>query len=243
MKLKFSKNDFLTFKNLQNIKEYPLDIEKRLIEKTIRYIRLIKWIPGIQMIAVGNSVAMNSANNNSDIDLFIVSSKNRLWTVRILITFIFQILGVRKNNKNHKKRFCLSFFCTTNALNFEKIAIKNDIYLYYWIIYLKPILDYNSTYSTFIEENKKWCNFEDYNSILEGNKNSIFYKKDTLKYNCKILNLLEKLLKYIFISKTKKSFMKLGNPFGVIINDDMLKFHDKDIRKEVRDKVIQKLEY
>lgn len=240
MKLRFSKNDFEKFKSLKNIKDFPLDIEKKLIDKTIKYTRLIKWIPWIKMLAIWNSVSMNSASNDSDIDLFIVTSKNRLWTVRIFITLIFQILWVRKTNKNHSKRFCLSFFCTTDALNLEKIAIENDIYLYYRIIYLKPIMDYNSTYSKFIEENKKWCDFDDYNSILEGNKNWIYYKKDTLKYNCKILNLLEKLLKYFFISKTKKSFIKLWSPFGVIIDNDMLKFHDKDIRKEVRDKIILK---
>lgn len=243
MKLRFSKNDFLKFKSLQNIKEVPSDTEKELIQKTIKYTWLIKWIPWIQMIAVWNSVAMNSATNNSDIDLFIVTSKKRLWTVRIFITFIFQILWVRKTNKNHSNRFCLSFFCTTDALNFEKIAIENDIYLYYWIIYIKPILDYDNTYFRFIEENKKWCDFDDYNSIIEENKNSIFYKKNTSKFNFKVLNQLEKLLKYIFISKTKKSFKKLWKPFGIIIDDDMLKFHDKDKREEVRNKTILMQEY
>jgi hypothetical protein len=53
-----------------------------------------------------------------------------------------------------------------------------------------------------------------------------------------ILNQLEKLLKKIFLKKTQKTYEKLNKPFWVIINDDMLKFHDKDIRKEISKKLV-----
>lgn len=238
MLLKFWNNDFEKFKTIQNIKEYPSGSENELMKKTIKYIWLIKWIPWIEMIAIWNSVAMNSANSNSDIDLFIITSPSRLWIVRIFITLIFQVLLVRKTSKKHKWKFCLSFFCTTNSLNFEKIAIENDIYLYFWMIYLKPILNYNNTWETFIEENRKWCNFDDYNQIIEENKKSIVFKKSTSNYNCKILNSLEKILKSIFLPRTKSSFKNLWNPFWVIINDNMLKFHDDDKREKISKKCL-----
>lgn len=237
MLLKFWENDFNKFKILQDIKDYPWDLEENLIEKTIKYLKYIKWIPWLKMIAIWNSIAMNSAKNTSDIDLFIVASKRRLWLVRIFVTFIFHVLWVRKVQNKHKSRFCLSFFCTTDAMNLEKIAIKNDIYLYFWMIYLKPILNYDTTWETFINENKKWCDFDNYNSIIENNKKYIFYKKNTIKYNCKLLNSFEKILKSIFLPKTKKSFIKLWKPFWVIINDNMLKFHDKDKREKIRNMI------
>jgi predicted nucleotidyltransferase len=190
------------------------------------------------MVAIWNSVAMNSATKSSDIDLFIVSSPNRLWIIRIFVTFIIQVLWVRKTKNKHKARFCLSFFCSINALNFEDIAIENDIYLYFWILYLKPILNYNNTFELFIAENKKWCDFDDYKNIIKNNKNYISYKKNTSKYNCKLLNLLENILKSIFLPKTKKSFKSLWNSFWVIINDNMLKFHNNDIREKIRNKII-----
>jgi len=55
-------------------------------------LEFIKWIPGLRMVGIGNSVSMNSASKNSDIDLFIVTDKNRMWLVRILVTLIFQVL-------------------------------------------------------------------------------------------------------------------------------------------------------
>lgn len=251
--LSFSKIEQEKFKKLQNIKDNPWDIEKKLIEKTIRYIRYVKWIPGLKMIAIWNSISMNSANSESDIDLFIVTSPNRLWTVRIFITFVFQILWIRKTSKFHEGRFCLSFFCTTNVLNFENIAIENDIYLYNWINYLIPILNHDNTYELFIEENSKWVeiNYEltimNYKSketkiTSPGAAPSIVRfpssRWQKQEWQSVILNLLEKILKSIFLPKTKKAFIKLWKPFWVIINDDMLKFHDKDKRIEIRDSII-----
>ena len=70
------------------------------------------------MVGVGNSISMNSATKNSDIDLLIVSENNMMWFVRILVTLIFQVLWVRKTPKKHAGRFCLSFFCETDWLDF-----------------------------------------------------------------------------------------------------------------------------
>jgi hypothetical protein len=77
------------------------------------------------------------------------------------------------------------------------------------MIYLKPILDYDNTYEKFINENKKWCDFDKYKNIIKNNKDFIIYKQNTSKYNCKLINLLEKLLKSVFITKTKKSFKEI----------------------------------
>lgn len=238
MLLNFWEKDFIKFKSTLNLENSPSSIEKTLIKKSEKYIKFVKYIPWLKMVSIWNSVAMNGANENSDIDLFIVTSPNRLWIVRILITFMFQIFWVRKTRNKHKARFCLSFFTTTNNLNLNHIAIENDIYLYYWMIFLKPILNYDNTWEHFIEENKIWCDFLQYQSIIETNRNYIVYSKQTSNYNSLILNYFEKLLKLIFLPKTKKSFNKLWKPFWVVINDNMLKFHNNDKRKEIRDSII-----
>lgn len=186
------------------------------------------------MIWVWNSISMNNATKNSDIDLFIVTKQNRMWLSRILITFIFQILWVRKNSKHHAWRFCLSFFATENWLNFWDFALENDIYLYFWIVYFKPLLDYNNTYDKFIKENEKWADFNEYIDIIEKNKKYIKFSKNISEFNCKILNLINKLLKNIFIKKTLKNYEKLWKPYWIIINDNMLKFHNNDKRLEIK---------
>lgn len=239
---KFSPEIHEIFKKYFQIKENPSEVDLEYLEKTRKYLNLIKWIPWIKMIWVGNSISMNAWTNDSDIDLFIVTSPNKLWTVRILITLIFQILLVRKTAKKHAGRFCLSFFATTNRLDFSSFAIENDVYLYFRILYFKPILDFDKTYEKFIEANESWADFEEYQDIIAENKKGIKIKnaknKTSNVVTAGLRSLPEKIFKKIFFPRTLKTYEKLGKPFWVIINDDMLKFHDKDVREKVRDEII-----
>ncbi len=207
--------------------------EKQLWKKTMQYSSLFSKIPGILCVCVWNSLAMNASHTNSDIDLFIITKKKRIWTARILLTIILTLLWQRKTVTKHAWRFCLSFFITENALNLEEIAIKDDIYLAYWTQTLVPIVDKGGVFEKFQKINltslstlswqERWNHNKQIWNIPSPNRESILW------------NLFEKFLKTIFLPRTKKSFQKLWKPFWVIISDDMLKFHDKDKRKEIRD--------
>ena len=227
------------FKDIFQVSENPGKIEKIFYKKFEKYMKFISWIPGLRMVGIWNTISMNCAKSSSDIDLYIVTAPNRMWLVRILITFIFQILRVRKNDKYHAGRFCLSFFSTTNALDFWKFALQNDIYLFFWIIYFKPIININNTYEDFILQNKSWADFSGYKQNISENKKYIKFSRNfPEKNNSKIWNIIEKLLKKIFLPKTLKHYEKIWKPYGIIISEDMLKFHNWDIRKQTRNKII-----
>ncbi len=231
--------DLEKFKEMFQIKEKQSEIERNFLEKTKKYIKLIKWIPWLEMVWVWNSVAMNSATQDSDIDLYIVTKPNYMWLNRILITFIFQILFVRKTSRKHAWRFCLSFFSTTNWMDFYKFVLLRDPYLFFWILYFKPILSKNNTYEKFIEINSKWWNFWDFKEVIEENKKEIIHHSRSLLREEGIIGITKKLdifLKKIFLPKTLRTYEKLWKPFWVIINDDLLKFHNNDIRREVAEK-------
>jgi len=46
-----------------------------LLKRAQKYIKMASWIPGIQMIAVVNSLSMYATHEDSDIDLFIITRK------------------------------------------------------------------------------------------------------------------------------------------------------------------------
>jgi hypothetical protein len=128
---------------------------------------------------------------------------------------------VRKTVSKHSGRFCLSFFATENALDFSSFAIENDVYLYFRILYFKPILNFDNTYENFIEANATWADFSLYQDIIEENKKGVKIKNSNSNKN-KISNvrnttglhsLPEKLLKKIFLSRTLKTYEKLRKPF------------------------------
>ncbi|MDD4529972.1 MAG: hypothetical protein PHO80_00255 [Candidatus Gracilibacteria bacterium] len=237
------------FKKFFEIKNEPNAEELALFQKTQKYLKYVAWIPGLKMIAVCNSLSMFASKKNSDIDLFVITHPKRLWIVRILMTLIFQILGVRRRGNKIAGRFCLSFFVTENALDFSKIAIENDIYLYFWIYYLKPVFDKDETYKRFLEINKSSGFFDSFHLVQNDEALKIFplqsegqFLKGKYNYeldNSKILDLLENFLKKIFLPKTLEHKKKLGDPFGLIVSDNILKFHDNDKRIKIRKQIIK----
>ena len=92
------------------------------------------------MVAVVNSLALYATHEDSDIDLFIVTSRDTLWWVRVVVTLTFSLHGVWRHGEDRAGNFCLSFFVTEDALDMSEIAIEDDIYLYFWISSMRPIL-------------------------------------------------------------------------------------------------------
>lgn len=105
------------------------------------------------MIAIVNSLSMYATHKDSDIDLFIVTKPNMIWFVRFFSTLILWRHGVWRKNEDIAGNFCLSFFITTESMDFREIAIQDDIYLYYWTYYMKPIISNNDTYEEFLKKN------------------------------------------------------------------------------------------
>lgn len=225
--LKYSKK----FKELLNIKENPSKYELELFKKTKNYMKFISWIPGLKFVWICNSLSMYATKEKwSDIDLFIITAPNRLWLVRVLITFIFQILWVRRYGNKINERFCLSFFVTENAMDLSKFAIENDIYLFYWIYYLKPILNKNWVYEKFIETNNTlWITY----NALQKCESAKVWKCGNNFFNS-FWNILDSFFKTIFLPKSLAHKKRLWDPIGIIISDDILKFHDNDKRIKIR---------
>jgi hypothetical protein len=219
-------------------KPHPNTHEKYLFEKTQKYIKYIAWIPGIEMIAVCNSLAFYATHEDSDIDLFIITEPQRLWIVRTCITCIFSLLGVWRKHEDIRGNFCLSFFITKEAMNLESIAIEDDIYLLGWIKTLKPILNHNDTYNEFLEANREWIQLAE--EEKQDNLKYVEIIKNKIPKNNVLLNRIEQLLKTIFFPKTLRQYNKLGKPWWVILSEHILKFHDQDRRKIIREKILQK---
>ncbi|MBD3361156.1 hypothetical protein GF366_05150 [Candidatus Peregrinibacteria bacterium] len=218
------------------------EIETKLWAKTKRYVRFLQAVPFLKMVAVCNNLAFGKVNKKSDIDLFIVAKKNRLFIVRSFVTLFLQILGVRRHHKNIKARFCLSFFIDEENLDLSKIAIKNDIYLAYWIKTMIPIIERN-VFKNFLEKNK-WAEyyFEDKKEFW-NNEYKILKKSKFLNFSRKIFEIIlnrkfgdfiEKSLKKWQIKRAKKKIIYAGDKSSIIVSDHILKFHNIDRRREYR---------
>ncbi len=129
-----------------------LRISKAKIRKLRPFLRLILLFPQIKLVALSGSVAMMNAKKDDDIDFFVITAKNRLWTGRFIIILIASLFGRRKFNDPHTSdKLCLNLFFDEKNL---KISMKKrTYYVAHEVLQMKPIIDKNSTYKCFIEAN------------------------------------------------------------------------------------------
>lgn len=79
------------FDSFIGVKSEPNSHEFALFERARKYIQKLDWIPGIEMIAVSNSLSMYATHEDSDIDLFIVAKPGMIWFVRFFTTITLWI--------------------------------------------------------------------------------------------------------------------------------------------------------
>lgn len=232
----FSEENIQKFKKILKVKEVPGNQEIFLWEKVAKFTPYFSKIPWIEAICVCNSLAMNAAHKDSDIDLFIICKAQRLWTARFFLTLFLWLLGERKTKRKHAGKFCLSFFITPKAWDFSKIALDRDIYLAYWIQSLVPILNRWHSFEKFIAQNA-WYTFQWYENISETY--APYKNIESSQKRSYMGNIWEKFLKKVWFYKSQKSFQKLWKPYGIIISDTILKFHNTDRRKEISAQIFQ----
>jgi len=209
----------------------------RFLQRTRRYLPLLRHLPFIRMVAVGNTLAFGAVDSvKSDIDLFIVTEANKVWITRLLITILFHILGVRRHGRKTAMRFCLSFYVDETALDFKPLLIKgNDIYMRYWVATLKPYLG-KDTYTSFLQQNK---------GLLE---HFPFYDHGKEMGDCStkppsVLAHLQEALWWLlsplawFLKRLQKKKMELlpvarEDNAHVVVTDHILKFHNNDRRAQ-----------
>ena len=211
-------------------------ITQEKIKRHLKYIKLISRIPTVQAIFICNTLSYLNAQTDSDIDLFIITKNNKIWSTRLSAALLMKILNKRPTKTDQKNKICLSFFITEDNLNLEKLAIQNDIYFYYWISQLLPIYDPTNLQSKFSQENS-WLKGHLPNFSPKVTNTRWTINKSFLKFP----TVTEFIARKIQLKKMPKHLHKLSQEdnTNVIINDRVLKFHDQDKRVQIREQLFK----
>jgi hypothetical protein len=119
------------------------------VQQMVRLVRLIPWIRGI---AVTGSLAMNNANDDSDIDFLFVTQKNRLWLSRVLVTILTWVVGKRRAWDVEKPNsWCCNLWLEEDALKMAEP--KHSLYTAYEICQAKWVLDRGGVRLAFCRSN------------------------------------------------------------------------------------------
>lgn len=239
-------NGFYFLSGREKIVEIRLN-RALLIEKkmniALRAIKLISMIPFVRAVFVCNTLAAGWPNDDSDIDLFIVTASKRIWFGRVLVTVLMSIMNLRRGQKKITDRVCLSFYITEDNLDLAQIAIDSpDIYLVYWLLQLVPVYGGQEYYQKVMAKNL-WINdfvknnFQNYHPlpIWETKLNKFQQLARNAFENIffgRFGDLANNLFKKIQLKKIASNVDVSTRPSGkgVVINDQMLKFHENDRR-------------
>jgi len=95
-----------------------------LIKKAQRWSLLMRLLPAVKSIVVINSVAYGNVHKDSDIDLFIVTSPNRIFLTKGFLMYFLRLIKQLEDQQVSAGRFSLGMFMTTKGVKLEKDMMK-----------------------------------------------------------------------------------------------------------------------
>lgn len=157
--------------------------EKKLI-LAIRYANYLKIIPTIKLVAISGALAMNNSNQNDDIDIFIISSKNSVWTTRLATILILHPFRRKPKSIKTKDKICLNMFLDSSIM----ISNNKNIYIAHEIAQLRPLWDRDNTYEKYINQNNwikkyfpNWVMNKNYIKLNSKAKSYPYFEKYLMK--------------------------------------------------------------
>lgn len=205
-----------------------------------RHLIQVKWVaqtlkivPWVKLVGVSGSLAMDNSDGSSDIDLFVITQKNRLWLSRIFLLAIFGFLGKRRKREEDETesagKFCLNLLMDEDHLGIS----KGDIYLSHEILQMRVIWQRDEIYSKFLEENSWVFKFlPNWTSNVRQNLGKKIRSRKVISQN-ELINLLEEVIRWL-------QLRYMGEIKGQeIISKGVVFFHPKNKNEYVINKYKQ----
>ena len=193
-------------------------ITTRKINKISTFVKLISFFSQIKLLGISGSCAMDNAQEKDDVDFFIITEKDRLWTARFMSLIIAQIIGKRRRKGQTKirDRVCLNLFFDESGMSIPKY--KRNIYTAHEVVQMKPLLVRDGVYEKFLSKNK-WIIYYFPNIKIKSPANNTSIKANP--------SFLERFLKALQIFIMKKSIT------SEIITDTQLWFFPVDFQTRI----------
>jgi len=129
-------------------------ISKRKLEKAKKAARVLSFLPTIKMVAVTGALAMNNANEDSDIDFLMITKKGSLWTTRLFamgLLKVFRIPRRKYGDKITKDKLCLNIWLDESDLAWGKNS--RNIFTSHEISQIIPLVNKDQAYERFLSKN------------------------------------------------------------------------------------------
>jgi hypothetical protein len=216
--------------------------------------RCLRLVPFVQFVGVVNTLAIDNARPESDIDLFIVAGRGRLWLTRLLVTMAVSLLGIRRHGLRVTDRVCLSFYVSDAALDLQPLQltkVDDDVYLTYWTAQVVPMFDRGGTWEAFKRANRWVVNHLPHGLIGTPNPRfgngliaPLLRAVPELLLSTPFGAMADWLAKrgQLLVMRGKRSSRRSAGTSEVVVTDEVLKFHERDRRREYRAEFHERLQ-
>ncbi len=228
------KNLKLKIKKLENRWK---ESERKLKNWRFRlYIKLLKLLPFIKLVGLSGTISMKNAKKDDDIDLFIITSKNRLFIGRFLAVLIAFIIGLKRQlgQKKATNKVCLNLFFDES--NLKVPDFKKTEYVGHELLQMKPIINKFYVYEEFLRVNQ-WVKKLFPNSLKLISKIHLLSQKEIKNQNLKLQSKNKKLSVFDIIENILKKlqlFIINRHKTSEIITDTQLWFHPDDYNEKIK---------
>jgi len=195
---------------------------KKKMEKARRIAGLISFFPSIKFIGLSGSLSMNNCQKNDDIDLFIITSKRRLWITRLLVLVLLTLFGERRERNTilGKDKICLNMLLSEDSIAISKNS--RNLFTAHEVLQVKPLFNRDNTYEKFLHFNKWTCSF-----LPNATPHQLTAFSDTQKkihFTSLLLDAMEVAffaLQYLYMRSRITS---------EVVNRSVARFHPKDMK-------------
>jgi hypothetical protein len=206
---------------LQAVKKY------KKLQTVLNY---VARVPGIEAVAICNSLPFHFTRAESDIDLFVVTEDGKLWSSRFMAVLPMLLLRQRPGEVK-KSPVDMSFFVAKSALGLKEFRLKDkDPYFSFWTRSLLPVYEKHPGFFHIFQKENAWAQ-RDLPNSTPSNRPASFRRR----YSGSLPAFIsETFAQKISKRRLPKSLLEQANTDTcVVITEKVLKFHVKDRRKEI----------
>lgn len=219
-----------SIKSKIRIQREKISEQKLIIAK--KAAKILSKISTVKFVGITGSLAMMNANENSDIDLMIITSRGTLWSSRLVILVLLVILDIpfrRAGKRDEANKLCLNMWFDELDLVWSKS--DRNIYTSHEIAQIIPLVNKDQTYEKFLYQNKwildYWPNAVCVNEKVKVKSEKVF-RFSFLDFPLRILEKLAFKIQYLYMKS--KITRELVTPTRAI-------FHPQDWGKVVLTKL------
>jgi len=122
---------------------------RKLIKSSFQYLKILGIIPDLRYLGISGSLSMKNASKDSDIDIFVITKAEKIWSVRYALLLYKSALRLFVPEIGLK--LCFNLFFAENGLLVGKQ--KRTEYIGHELFQLMSIVNKDSTYEKLLVAN------------------------------------------------------------------------------------------